>query len=220
MEALVEYQLPLTSKRADVVLCGVHPHSGAPKFVVVELEQWSRARMVEDAADLCVLEGMGTRLHAVEQVRRYCTHLRDFVAALADVTDSDLAGIAYLHNATDLDLADLWDYDQDAQGRMFTRQRRGEFLTYLRHNLERQAGPHLPTYCLLRTMIAPSLAGLGVGVVEGWLREADAYFGEARERAAASGPRLPPGPRRKSTRVALRFGAAKTCRFGHHHARG
>lgn len=36
---------------------------------------------------------------------------------------------------------------------------------------------------LLRTMIAPSLAGLGVGVVEGWLREADAYFGEARERA-------------------------------------
>jgi hypothetical protein len=141
VEALVEYQLPLTSKRADVVLCGTHPRTGLAHFVVVELKQWSRARMVEDATDLCILEGMGTRLHPIEQVRRYCTHLRDFVAALADDTKAGVSGVAYLHNATDLDLADLWDYDQDSRGRMFTGQRRGEFLEYLRHNLAPTNGP-------------------------------------------------------------------------------
>ena len=131
VEALVDYQLPLTSKRADVVLCGRHPKTGLPQFVVVELKQWSRARMVEDSEDLCMLEGMGTRLHPVEQVRRYCTHIRDFAAALESDSVSGVAGVAYLHNATDFDLADLWDYAQNDQGRMFTGQRRGEFLQYL-----------------------------------------------------------------------------------------
>jgi DNA-binding CsgD family transcriptional regulator len=36
---------------------------------------------------------------------------------------------------------------------------------------------------LLRTVIAPTAAALGVAGVESWLREADAYCGEARERA-------------------------------------
>lgn len=40
VEMLVEYQLPLTSKRADVVLAGVHPGTGLPSYVVVELKQW------------------------------------------------------------------------------------------------------------------------------------------------------------------------------------
>jgi hypothetical protein len=140
VEALVEYQLPLTSKRADVILCGNHPGTGVPQYVVVELKQWSRAHMVEDSEDLCALDGMGTRLHPVEQVRRYCTHLRDFVAALNEDTPADTAGVAYLHNATDLDLADLWEYEQDHQGRMFTGQRRGEFLAYLQRSLAPSSG--------------------------------------------------------------------------------
>jgi hypothetical protein len=32
VEVLLEYQLPLTSKRADVVLCGVHPRTGQPSY--------------------------------------------------------------------------------------------------------------------------------------------------------------------------------------------
>ena len=82
------------------MLCGQHPATGNPQFVVVELKQWSRAHLVEGAEDLCFLDGMGTRLHPVEQVRRYCTHLRDFVAAIGDVETSGVAGVAYLHNAT------------------------------------------------------------------------------------------------------------------------
>jgi hypothetical protein len=41
VEVLVEYRLPLTSRRADVVLLGEHP-KGGPSCVVVENKQWSR----------------------------------------------------------------------------------------------------------------------------------------------------------------------------------
>ncbi|MHA3700646.1 hypothetical protein ACXR2U_00550 [Jatrophihabitans sp. YIM 134969] len=37
-EVLLEYQLPLTSQRADVVLAGTHPDTGRPSYVVVELK--------------------------------------------------------------------------------------------------------------------------------------------------------------------------------------
>ncbi len=43
VEVLLEYQLPLSSKRVDVVLAGEHPRRGGPSYVVVELKQWSRA---------------------------------------------------------------------------------------------------------------------------------------------------------------------------------
>ncbi len=43
VEMLLEYQLPLTSKRADAVLAGRNPQTGTPSYVVVELKQWSAA---------------------------------------------------------------------------------------------------------------------------------------------------------------------------------
>ena len=170
VEALVEYQLPLTSKRADVVLCGTHPTTGLPQFVVVELKQWSRARMVEDSEDLCMLEGMGTRLHPVEQVRRYCTHLHDFAAALDSNSVSGVVGVAYLHNATDIDLADLWGYTQDDQGRMFTGQRRGEFLKYLRQKLAAEPGAEAADL-LMGSTIRPSKQLLALAADEVQRRE-------------------------------------------------
>ncbi len=41
VEMLIEYQLPLTSRRADVVLAGVDRRTGGDAYVVVELKQWS-----------------------------------------------------------------------------------------------------------------------------------------------------------------------------------
>ncbi|KAA1420688.1 DUF2075 domain-containing protein [Mumia zhuanghuii] len=139
VEALVEYQLPLTSKRADVVLCGTHPRTGAASYVIVELKQWTRAHLIEDAIDVVELDGSGERLHPVEQVRRYCTHLGDFAAVLAN-NDDQLAGVAYLHNATDADIAELWELPQTEHGRMYTGQRRGAFLDYLRTRLSPASG--------------------------------------------------------------------------------
>lgn len=139
VEAFVEYQLPLTSKRADVVLCGVHPRTGADSYVVVELKQWSRAHLLDGSDDVCVLDGWGERLHPVEQVRRYCSHLTDFVASLNGQADL-IAGVAYLHNATDLGLADLWEMQPTSHGQMFTGQRRGAFLDFLKGLLAPRPG--------------------------------------------------------------------------------
>src|SRR5437868_14488657 len=47
VEVLVEYQLPLSSKRVDVVLAGEHPRRGGPSYVVVELKQWTSAALFE-----------------------------------------------------------------------------------------------------------------------------------------------------------------------------
>src|SRR3712207_719715 len=53
VEMLVEYQLPLTSLRADVVLAGRHPVSQAVSYVVVELKQWTSASIVDGDPELC-----------------------------------------------------------------------------------------------------------------------------------------------------------------------
>lgn len=139
VEMLIEYRLPLTSKRADVVLAGVHPKSHKDSYVVVELKQWSRAQLLDGTTDVCVLDGMGERLHPAAQVRNYCAYMSDFVASI-EANDSSVAGVAYLHNATDLDLSDLWEFEQSDQARMFTGQRRGEFLKYLQACLSPQLG--------------------------------------------------------------------------------
>lgn len=136
VEMLLEFQLPLTSKRADVVLAGQHPVTGGASYVIVELKQWSDATIFEDDEQLVTIGAYGARpvTHPVVQVRGYCDYLRDFTAALADEDDA-LAGVAYLHNATDTGVADLLRLTPDAHGRLFTGQRRGDFHEFLRSRL-------------------------------------------------------------------------------------
>jgi hypothetical protein len=169
VEALVEYQLPMTSKRADVVLCGKHPRTGEPSYVIVELKQWSRAMLLDGADDICILEGMGERLHPVEQVRRYCIHLLDFAATLEDHSDY-VAGAAYLHNATDQDVAQLWELQPGEHGRMFTGQRRGEFIEYLRGKLAPEPGIAAADR-LMGTAVRPSKQLLALAAEEVQNRE-------------------------------------------------
>jgi hypothetical protein len=57
VEVLIEYRLPLTSKRADVVL-GQHPRGG-PSCVVVENKQWSRVVLVDTEYRLVEVTGAG-----------------------------------------------------------------------------------------------------------------------------------------------------------------
>src|ERR1039457_4298545 len=107
VEVLIEYRLPLTSKRADVVLLGEHPRGG-PSCVVVENKQWSRLELVDIEHRLVEVAGVGMqeRLHPQEQVRRYVEYLQDFNRYLGEHPDS-LAGCAYLHNATSGNIAGL-----------------------------------------------------------------------------------------------------------------
>ena len=164
VEALVEYQLPMTSKRVDAILCGVHPRTGQASYVVVELKQWSHALMLDGSDDVCILQGMGERLHPIAQVRGYCTYLTDYVATLAD-EPQQISGAAYLHNATDQDVDGLWGLAESDHGRMFTGQRRGEWLDYVRSKLAPKPGAEAADR-LLGSAVRPSKQLLAVAAEE------------------------------------------------------
>ncbi|MBO0655487.1 DUF2075 domain-containing protein [Streptomyces triculaminicus] len=140
VEVILEYALPLNSRRVDAVLAGIHPVTGDPSYVVVELKQWSQATPDEDDPSLCRLDdGPGRRyarpvLNPIEQVRRYCQYIAGFNGAVAGHPER-VSGVAYLHNATEFGVAGLRDIECDDQGQLFTAGRRGEFLDYLRAKL-------------------------------------------------------------------------------------
>ena len=157
VEVLVEYQLPLSSKRVDAVVCGVHPRTGRDSHVLVELKQWTKARPVEGAPDLCLVDGLGARevLTPSDQVGGYCRYLRDF-AAVFDGEGAQLAGVAYLHNATVTnEVAWLADRATDEDRCLFTAADRGGFGDFLRGRLSPRSGADAADR-LLGGKIAPS----------------------------------------------------------------
>ena len=157
IEVLVEHQLPLTSKRVDVMLAGRHPRTGAASYVVVELKQWSQATPYDLTGELVTVQGVqgGPRLHPVAQVQRYCDYLVDFTATLHDEVDP-VAGAAYLHNATsDLEQS-LGGYPQTERGRLFTGAGRGRFIEFLQSRLESGVSGSPYADRLLQSAAAPS----------------------------------------------------------------
>lgn len=135
VEVMLEYALPLNSKRADVVIAGVHPISGEPSYIVVELKQWSEVLPDEDDPTLCHVERYTHPvLNPIEQVRRYCDYLVNFNGAVAG-HGHRVSGVAFLHNATEFGVAGLREIERDDRGLLFTGQRRGEFLDHLRSKL-------------------------------------------------------------------------------------
>jgi uncharacterized protein len=140
VEVLVEYKLPLTSKRVDAVLAGVHPKTGHDSYLVVELKQWSHAKLYDTADSLVSVEhAHGPRLHPAVQVASYCEYLSGFLSILSE-EGATLRGSAYLHNAIDSDISGLFLTPPTDHGRIFTKERRGEFLEYLRGHLAPESG--------------------------------------------------------------------------------
>ncbi|MDN4475801.1 DUF2075 domain-containing protein [Demequina sp. SYSU T00192] len=166
VEVMLEHRLPLTSKRADVVLAGLHPRTGDPSYVVVELKQWSRAHRHEDTDTLVEVEGVAYNptLHPAWQVGEYVRYYRDFLKALAGHPE-EMAGVAYLHNADDAGVADLWTMPPSDDGRMFTGQRRGEFVSFLQSRLAPSPGAGAADV-FLASAIGPSKQLLKVAAAE------------------------------------------------------
>ncbi|TXL84245.1 DUF2075 domain-containing protein [Streptomyces sp. IB2014 016-6] len=135
VEVMLEYSLPLNSKRADAVLAGAHPVTGEPSYVVVELKQWSQAEPHEDDPTLCHVDPYAHPvLNPIEQVRRYCEYLVNFNGAVAG-HPGRVSGVAFLHNATESGISGLRAVELDDSGQLFTGTRRGEFLESLRAKL-------------------------------------------------------------------------------------
>lgn len=140
VEVLLEYGLPLNSKRADAVLAGVHPKTGLPSYVIVELKQWSSAEPDDDDPSLCRIDSYSRAvLNPVDQVRGYCEYLISFNGALAEHPER-VNGAAYLHNATEFGVSGLFEAEQDQYGQLFIGARRSEFIDFLRTKLGPESG--------------------------------------------------------------------------------
>ena len=182
VEMLVEHALPLSSKRIDVVLAGQHPRTREPSYVVVELKQWSAARLYEGEPALVQLDAYGNRpvLHPVLQVRGYCEYLVQFTRALHD-HEQTVVGAAYLHNALDDDaVSELRDLPQDRYGRLFTGADRGAWLNYLREHLADDVAGTGAADHLLASGAAPSRQLLAVAAQEVQEREQFVLLAEQR----------------------------------------
>ncbi|MFJ1881778.1 DNA/RNA helicase domain-containing protein [Streptomyces sp. NPDC088137] len=166
VEMLLEYGLPLTSKRADVILAGVHPVSGEPSYVIVELKQWSEAHPVDEDPLRCSVPSYREPvLNPIEQVRGYCDYLVSFNGALEQNPDS-VTGVAFLHNATEFGVAGLREVEEDRRGRMFTGDQRGAFLDYLRSRLAAKPGAAAADDDLLQARVRPSRQLMAVAADE------------------------------------------------------
>jgi hypothetical protein len=173
IEVLLEYQLPLTSRRVDVILAGRHPRTGDPSFVVVELKQWSGAELFEDDPATVLVDGYGPRpvLHPLDQVRGYCEYLADYVMALR--APHALSGVAYLHNATERGVASLRHQADTEQARLFTGERRSEFTAFLQARLAAGISGSGYADLLLGSPAAPSKQLLAVAAAE--IREREQF---------------------------------------------
>jgi len=95
---VLEHQLPLTSKRLDVMILGRDAES-RDQAVVVELKQWDKTEPSE--AEQCVVtyvgRGMRDVLHPSVQVGQYAQFLSDYHDAFVH-DEVGLAACSYLHN--------------------------------------------------------------------------------------------------------------------------
>lgn len=91
----LEYHLPLSGKRVDVVVTG-HDTSRRASALVIELKQWSEVGL-EDEFATNVLIGGNEHVHPSEQARDYADWLLDYHSSF---TSGDLAAIpaSYCHN--------------------------------------------------------------------------------------------------------------------------
>ncbi|MGA5554615.1 DNA/RNA helicase domain-containing protein [Streptomyces lavendulocolor] len=179
VEVMVEYGLPLTSKRADAILAGVHPTTGEPSYVVVELKQWSEAHPEEEDPLLCRIDAYARPvLNPIEQVRGYCEYLLSFNGAV-ERTPEAVAGVAYLHNATEFGVGSLRTVPETLHGRMYTGEERGAFIDFLRSRLAPKPGAEAADV-LLQGKVRPSKQLMSVAAAEVREREQFVLLDEQR----------------------------------------
>lgn len=180
VEVILEHRLPLTSRRADVVLAGVSPRTGDPAYMVVELKQWGSAARWQGSDTLVEVDGAPFRpsLHPSLQVSSYVDYLRDFTSVLAQRSHT-LTGVAYLHNATDYGAGALREMTAIEQAPLFTGDERGAFHEFLRDWFAPQPGASAGDV-LVRSAVGPSKQLLSVAAQEIQEREQFVLLDEQR----------------------------------------
>ena len=105
---LLEYQLPLTSKRLDAMITG-HDRDGRPGAVIVELKQWTddvAPSRVEGLVTVRYGSGRKETLHPSAQVGQYRQYLADAHETFHEGNVA-LRACAYLHDFSHDDQSEL-----------------------------------------------------------------------------------------------------------------
>lgn len=106
---VLEYQLPLTSKRLDCMLTGVHREEKTPHAVIVELKQWERTEATE--TEDCVVTYIGGRMRPILHPSRQVGQYREYLHDTHDTFhrgDVGLSACAYLHNMGENDTDEIF----------------------------------------------------------------------------------------------------------------
>jgi SOS-response transcriptional repressor LexA len=109
---ILEYQLPLTSKRLDCMVCGKDDSRHA-NAVIVELKQWDKCEEADGANEVLTWLGGAKRevLHPSVQVGQYKMYLEDTHTAFYDESHPViLNACTYLHNYNYYDQDVLWSH--------------------------------------------------------------------------------------------------------------
>ncbi len=98
---IVEYELPYSEKRIDVLLFGRDEQEN-DNIVVIELKQWSNENVEDSEHEGNVKVDYGkVRLempHPSLQVEGYCWHLKDFLTVFDEKPQISLSACVYCHN--------------------------------------------------------------------------------------------------------------------------
>ena len=97
---ILEYQLPLTSRRLDCLICGKDDRK-KDNAVIVELKQWEKCEECDKDNEVLTWVGGAKRevLHPSVQVRQYQMYLQDTHTAFNDdISPIGLEACTYLHN--------------------------------------------------------------------------------------------------------------------------
>lgn len=155
---LLEYQLPLSSRRLDCMVSG-QGGSGRPSAVIVELKQWSEVEASN--ADGCVTAWVrGAKrdiLHPSRQVGQYEEYLRDMHSAFSE-GGVGLKSCAFLHNlnfAANSEIFALRHAEILERYPTFTGDQQGRLIDYMHAQVGRGRGEAVLSE-ILKSKYAPS----------------------------------------------------------------
>ena len=153
---LVEYQLPYSSKRIDVIALGSDPKTQKPTVIVIELKQWTSASLIEGALDSLKIDSYGNTpiLHPSVQVSRYCEYLNDFNRFVSS-ENTNLFGIAYLHNWIGANSSALDLVQPSSNGMLFTANQKSKLTEFLTARISSKFSDQI-TDDFLNSKVAPT----------------------------------------------------------------
>jgi DUF2075 family protein len=163
---LIEYQLPYSSKRVDVVLVGSSPKTKLPVIMAIELKQWTDATSVEGTNEVVTIGAYGNRpiLHPALQVKKYCEYLLDFNRFASSET-SKVYGVAFLHNWLNVRNKAIDSVSPADVSMLFLGSEKAAFTKFLKERITQENTEEL-TDDFLKAKIAPTKQLLAVAADE------------------------------------------------------